>query len=425
MSLLIKNITIKDKLSPLNEKVVDLLIKNGIIEKISEESINPGDTEVFDGSDLMVSPGWVDIGVHFKDPGYEWLETLEELALTASYGGFTHLIGFPNTNPAVQTKEGLSYFQNFSKFSPVELHNLAAVTINCKGDDFTDIMDLYRHGAVGFSDGRKIIENSDIFLKALIYLHPLNAALVVKSRDKYLSMYGQMHEGVNSTLLGMKGIPSASEELMIVRNLKLLEYSGVKSDKPVLHFSTISTKGSVQLIREAKAKGLPVSCDVAAHHLEFTDDSLLGFDTNFKVNPPFRTSEDINALKKGLEEGVIDAIVSDHNAWDEEHKNLEFDHAEFGAVGLQTVFPVALKNLSIETVLEKLVYTPRTLFKLAMSPIKEGEKADLTLFDTDSKYIITKETIKSKAVNSPFLNQELTGRARAVYNNGYFKVINS
>ncbi len=423
MSLVIQNVKVADKNSSHNGKTVSLRIERGLITELSGNPLAAGNSKVFEASGMMVSPGWVDGGTHFKDPGYEWLDDLESVSEAAAYGGFTQVLGFPNTQPVVQSKEAISYFTRFNSRNAVQLLNLAAVTRNCKGEDFTDMIDLKTGGAAGFSDGREAIQNSDIFLKTLQYLEPLDTVLVVKSEDRYLSMYGQMHEGVTSTLLGMKGIPSAGEELMIMRNLKLLEYSGVKSEKPILHFSTISTHGAVELIRDARKKGLPVSCDIAAHHLVFTEEDLMGFDTHLKVYPPFRSEEDIAALKAGLDDGTIDMIVSDHNSWDEEHKTLEFDAAEFGAIGLQTVFPVALGQGGVEGVLEKLVYNPRKIFRLDIHPVDQGQPADLTLFSIDEQYTFSEAIIRSKGKNSPFLGRELKGRAKAVVNNGFFKVL--
>ena len=423
MKQIVEGAKIIDKSSPFNGEIVNLLIDGNFIKKISKARIEDSDIPVFNAKGMYISQGWTDVGVHFKDPGYEWIEDLNSISEAAKYGGFTHLIGHPNTKPVVQTKEGMAYFKNFSKDKSVQFHNFSAVTLNCAGDDFTDMIDLAASGALGFSDGREAIQNSDIFLKTLLYLEPLHSVLVVKSKDKYLSMYGQMHEGVTSTLLGLKGIPSAGEELMIMRNLKLLEYSGVKSDTAILHFSTISTRGSVDLIREAKKQGLPVSCDIAAHHLEFTEEDLMGFNTNFKVYPPFRTREDIKALEKGLEDGTIDLIVSDHDAWDEEHKNLEFDMAEFGLVGLQTVFPVALKHLNLELSLEKMVYNPRKIFKIAETPVVEGGIADFTVFDPEAKFLADDNTLKSRTKNTPFLGKWLTGKAKAICSNNIFEIL--
>lgn len=422
MKLIIQNVKVADKNSSFHGKTASLRIEKGLIVELSATPLSGEDHEVFDATGLMISPGWVDGGTHFKDPGYEWLDDLDSLSEAAASGGFTRVLGFPNTQPVVQSKEAISYFTRFNSRNAVQLLNLAAVTRDCKGEDFTDMIDLKTGGAAGFSDGKEAIRNSDIFLKTLQYLEPLDTVLVVKSEDRYLSMYGQMHEGVTSTLLGMKGIPSAGEELMIMRNLKLLEYSGVKSERPILHFSTISTQGSVELIREAKKKGLPVSCDIAAHHLVFTDEDLMGFDTNLKVYPPFRSADDIAALKAGLRDGTIDMIISDHNSWDEEHKTLEFDAAEFGAVGLQTVFPVALAYGGVEDMLEKLVYNPRNIFRLEVSSIAPGEPADLTLFSVEEEYLFSETMIRSKGKNSPFLGRKLKGRARAIVSNGIFKI---
>lgn len=424
MDFLFKSAKIVDITSEFHNLVVDVLVKGGEISEVSSSIESSNSYTVVDANGLCLSQGWVDVGTHYKDPGYEWLDDLHSLSRAAAAGGFTHLLGFPNTSPVVQNKEALGYFRNFSNTSAVKLSNLAAVTRDCGGAEFTDMIDLKTGGAIGFSDGKAVIHNSDIFLKALLYLSVLDTVLVVKSEDKYLSMYGQMHEGYTSTLLGMKGLPAAAEELMIIRNLKLLEYSGVKSDLPVLHFSTISTEGSVQLIREAKSKGLPVSCDVAAHHLVFEDNALLGFNTNFKVYPPFRETNDINALKAGLIDGTIDFVVSDHNPWDEEHKTLEFDAAEFGAVGLQTVFPVLNGILGTESAVAKLDFRAKEVFRIKRQAIAVGAKADFTLFSDSSVYTFGVDKIVSKAKNSPFIGKELKGEVKAIFSNGILKKVN-
>jgi dihydroorotase len=287
------------------------------------------------------------------------------------------------------------------------------------------MMDLHYSGAVGFSDGKSPIQSSDILLKTLQYLQPLGTLLVNKSEDKYLSMFGQMHEGITSTILGLKGIPSAAEEIMIMRDLKLLEYSGIKSNKPLLHFSTISTEESVNLIREAKKKGLPISCDIAAHQLAFTDESLLDFDTDLKVFPPFRSTGDIEALKVGLKDGTIDMIVSDHNPLDAEHKNVEFDIADFGVIGTQTLFSVVntYSDLDLETIIDKIATNPRKLFDLESLSIESGKVANLTVFQTDEEFEFLEVSIKSASKNSPFKGKVLKGKALAVFNNGNYKIL--
>ena len=425
MKVLIQNATIIDSASTHRGSTKDIAVVDGKISQIADSIDSKSFETVISGENLSVSGGWIDAGVHYKDPGEEWLENLESLQNAALDGGVTTVVGFPNTHPTVQSKESLSYFKNFSKYNLVNFKNLGAVTKSCEGKDFTDMMDLHFNGAVGFSDGKNPIQSSDILLKTLQYLQPLGTLLVNKSEDKYLSMFGQMHEGLTSTMLGLKGIPSAAEEIMIMRDLKLLEYSGIQSDKPLLHFSTISTEESVQLIREAKQKGLPVSCDIAAHQLAFTDDALLDFDTNLKVFPPFRSQKDIQALKEGLLDGTIDMIVSDHNPLDAEHKNVEFDVADFGIVGIQTLFQVVntYSGLSIEMIIDKIVNAPRRLFGLEINPIEVGQWANLTIFDSEIEMEISERQLKSLSKNSPFVGKKLRGRALAVFNNNRFKVL--
>ncbi|MBL0303491.1 MAG: amidohydrolase family protein [Cytophagaceae bacterium] len=420
MKVLLKNCLIVDDTSDYHLKKSDILINKGVFEKITEPDTLNGDFDlVFETYGLSVSKGWIDAAVHFKDPGFEWTESLPSLAVAAQKGGFTSIIGFPNTQPTVQTKESLAYFKNFSENKAVRFYNYAAVTLKCEGKDFTDMIDLYRNGAVGFSDGVFPIQSSDILLKTMQYLQPLGAVLVNKVEDKYLSMYGQMHEGITSTRLGLKGIPSAAEEIMIMRDLKLLEYSGIKTEKPLLHFSTISTAESVNLIREAKRKGLPVSCDISAHHLLFTENDLENFDSNLKVKPPFRSKSDIEALKAGLADGTIDIVVSDHHPLDSEHKDIEFDLAEFGAVGIQTLFGIMNKKsgLSLSQIIEKIEKNPRRIFNLEVPSIKEGNKAEITIFEDQTEFTFTEEQIVSLSKNSPDIGQTLRGKVLGTLRN--------
>lgn len=418
MKVLVQQVKVISPESTLHGSVTDLLIEGNKI--IETGRINSPADKVISGSNLHVSAGWLDMRVHLKDPGHERMESLHSMSQAAMQGGFTEVAGLPNTHPVVQTKESIAYFSNFSSSGLVRIHSIGAVTKNCEGKDFTEMMDLFHAGAVAFSDGLKPIWNADILLKSLLYLYPMGGLLINKPEEPSLSIFGQMHEGIASTLMGTKGIPSAAEEIMIMRDLKLLEYSGIKSDIPVLHFATISTAQSVKLIREAKKKGLPVSCDIAAHQLAFTDNDLKDFDTNLKVNPPFRSQEDINALKKGLADGTIDAVVSDHNPLDEEVKNLEFDLAEFGITGLQTAFSTLYTygGLDIGQTVEKLSQSPRNLLRMANPVIEKGHEANLTIFDPEQEFILTAENIRSLSRNSPFINKKLKGKVVAVFNNG-------
>lgn len=425
MKTLLKSVKIIDKKSDLNGQIKDILITEGKISKIADNIEDKAD-KIIEGQNLYVSTGWIDMRVSAQDPGYESKEDLNSLAKAAAAGGFTRIVTLPNTKPTVQTKESIAYYKGFSKTQVVDILPAAAVTKNCEGKDFTEMLDLHNAGAVAFTDGSHPLWNADILLKTLQYLYPIDGFLMNRPEETTLALFGQMHEGIESTLLGMKGIPSTAEELIVMRDLKLLEYAysniAEKKTNAALHFSTISTSRAVELIREAKAKGLPVSCDIAAHQLAFTDADLKEFDTNLKVNPPFRTKADIAALKAGLADGTIDVIVSDHNPQDEEAKNLEFDMADFGIIGLETAFAVAntYGNLSIEALVDKLTINAAKLLRLPQESIEEGTEANLTIFAPDKEWTFTEKDIRSKSKNTPFVGHTLKGKVVGVINKNQF-----
>lgn len=398
-----------------------MLIVDGKIVQIGE-SLPADDAEIKEGNGLCVSVGWIDMRVASRDPGFEHKEDLTSVRETAARGGFTEIVLLPNTQPVVDSKDTLNYIRQSGRSSLVKLHVAAAVTKKADGVDFTEMIDLYTAGAIAFTDGEHPVQNADLFLKTILYLQPLNALLMNRPEDTQLTMFGQMHEGMTSTLNGMKGMPSLAEEMMLNRDLKLLEYALDKSTMeltgdPMLHISLVSTKEAVDLIRKAKTKGLPVSCDVAAHQLAFEDKDLIDFDTNLKVNPPFRTASDHEAIREGLSDGTIDAIVSDHNPHDEESKNLEFDHADFGITGLETAFSLAsmYSGLNTEQIIEKLTTKPREILRLESLLIEEGLSANLTFFEPETEWTFDKTYSKSK--NTPFLGQKLKGTVRGVFNN--------
>ncbi len=424
MKLLFRSVRIIDKNSPVHGQVVDLLIEDGIITQIDTNILASGAQEI-KGEGLSVSAGWVDMRVASRDPGFEHKEDLTSVRAAASHGGFTEIVLLPNSEPVVHSKDTLNYIRQSGLGGLVNLHVGAAVTRKAEGVDFTEMMDLHQAGAVAFTDGVNSVQNADLFLKTILYLRPIGGLLMNRPEDKQLTLYGQMHEGVTSTLIGMKGIPTLAEEMMVHRDLKLLEYAlennAYTSESPALHISLVSTRRAVELIREAKAKGLPVSCDVAAHQLAFSDNDLIGFDTNLKVNPPFRPTDDTIALREGLADGTIDAIVSDHNPHDEESKNLEFDHADFGMTGLETVFSLSVmhSDLAVENIVEKLTTQPRHILRLPAQTIAVGAKANLTIFDVDAEWKFDRSYSKSK--NTPFLGKTLRGKVRGVVNNARFE----
>ncbi|MGV3560556.1 dihydroorotase [Larkinella arboricola] len=427
MKLLIRAARIVDAQSPFNGQVRDVLIENGLIRQISESiTVEESDAalKVIEQDGLCISPGWVDLRVSAKDPGYEHKEDLTTVCKAAARGGFTDIAILPNTKPVLDSKDTLGYIRQATQGHPVNVHPIAAITKKTEGTDFTDMIDLHHAGAVAFSDGEKPLLNADLLLKTLQYLQPFNGLLMNRPEEQNLTHFGQMNEGLSSTLLGLKGMPAMAEEMMIERDLRLLEYAHSQSANPasgtVLHFSTISTARAVDLIRQAKQQGLPVSCDVAAHQLAFEDTALMGFDTNLKVNPPFRGSADREALKQGLADGTIDAIVSDHNPQDDESKNIEFDHAEFGIIGLETAFSVVrthFADLPLEQLVDKLTHAPRRILRLPALTLDENQLATLTVFHPEMEW--TYEQTASRSKNSPFFGKTLRGKALWIINKNF------
>ncbi|GAB2767122.1 dihydroorotase [Rhabdobacter roseus] len=423
MKLLLRSVRIIDKASPWHNQVKDVLVEHGTIARIGDQ-LEAETAQVKEGNGWCVSPGWVDMRVASRDPGFEHKEDFRSVREVAARGGFTDVLMLPNSRPVVDSKGTLNYIRQELREQSVQLHVAAAVTRQAEGVDFTEMIDLHRAGAAAFTDGEHPIQNADILLKALLYLRPLNTLLINRPEDRQLTIFGQMNEGVTSTLLGLKGMPHLAEEMMVFRDLQLLAYALEKNDfepgteKPLLHLSLLSTARAVEMVREAKKKGLPVSCDMAAHQLAFDDTAIQDFDTNLKVNPPFRTATDQEALRRGLADGTIDVIVSDHSPHDEESKNLEFDHADFGITGLETAFSLALMHtgLAVEEVVAKLTSRPRQILRLPAVSVVEGSAACLTIFEPEAEWTFTRSY--SKAKNTPFLGQTLRGRVHGILNQG-------
>lgn len=443
MQLFFRSVFIVDSQSAHNGQRLDVLLDNGLIRQIGVGLVVAENVRVIEGDNLHLSPGWVDMRVSAGDPGTEHREDLTSLARAAAAGGFTDICLLPNTSPVVDDKGTLNYIRRGAEGQPVDIHPIAAITKGAKGVDFTDMIDLHHAGAVAFSDGIHSLTNPDLLLKTLQYLQPLGALLMNHAEEPMLSRFGQMHEGVQSTMLGLKGLPAMAEEIAIERDLQILAYVvarvetrdlaveagyesrvSTRSTGTALHFPCLSSTRSVELIRQAKARGLPVSADVAAHQLVFTDEALNGFDTNLKVNPPFRGAEDVAALWTGLADGTIDAVVSDHQPQDEESKNIEFDSADFGMISLETVFASVISHnagrLSLAQLVDTLAVTPRRLLRLPTICIAEGQPATLTVFDPAATWTFAETHSKSK--NSPFFGQSFTGRVvGTVHNDHYYQ----
>ncbi|HEY9047034.1 MAG TPA: dihydroorotase [Ohtaekwangia sp.] len=412
MKILIQNAEILDPQSPYHQKEKNVLINNGRIAEVGDKNYSAD--KVIKAEGMLLSPGWFDLGTFVGDPGLEHKEDLESVSKAAAAGGFTEIAVLPNTHPSVQSKNEVSYITRGNDTRLVEIHALAAVTRNNKGEELTEMIDLHEAGAIAFTDGLKPIWHTDILLKALQYLQKFNGLLIDHPEDIWLNMFGQMHEGVNSTMLGLKGMPRIAEDIMISRNLELLGYAGGR-----LHMARLSSGKAIDQIRTAKKK-LNVTCDVAVYQPLLDDTLLADFDTNYKVNPPLREKSDNDALIKGLKDGTIDVICSGHVPHEDESKELEFDLADFGITSLQT-FGANLVSLSKSVewadLIEKITINPRKLLNLEIPAIEVEAKANLTLFDPNRTWVLDEKSNLSKSKNSPWYGKEVTGKVVAVFNN--------
>ncbi|WP_183561257.1 dihydroorotase [Mucilaginibacter sp. SP1R1] len=411
MNLLIKSATILDPGSAFHQQVTDILIENGVITRIAEDI--DADAELVDAEGKYVSPGFFDLNCNIGELGLETKEDMQSGTRAAAAGGFTGIALMPNTIPPVHSKAEIEYLLNRSRNNIVDVYPLGTISHKREGKDLAEMYDMYLSGAKAFTDGNRPVQDAGLMERALLYAQGFDALVFSYPEDTAIAGKAKVNEGEISTLLGMKGIPSLAEELMIARDLYLAEYTVSK-----IHFSTISTARSVELIREAKRKGLEVTCDVAAHHLVLTDEALLGFDSMYKVKPPLRTKDDLSALINGLKDGTIDAIVTQHTPHEVEFKDVEFEVAEYGIVGLQTALALSLQSgLPVELLVEKLAINPREILGVAVPVIAEGEQANLVLFDVDAEWEYTVKNNKSKSVNSPFVGHNLKGKVLLTYNN--------
>ena len=402
-NILIKSCKIIDPSSAFHQKEVDVLIVEGKISKIATNLT--AEALVIDGKGKFLAPGFFDMNVSIGEPGLETKEDFETGSKAAAAGGFTGLAVMPHNAPTTDSKSQVAYIINKTKGNLVDIFPYGTISQKRAGVDLSEMFDMTQSGAIAFTDGDKPVQDAGLMTRALLYAKGFEALILSNPEDESIAGKAKMNEGLMSTLLGMKGIPNLAEELMVSRDLYLAEYTGSK-----IHFSTISTAHSVELIKEAKKKGAPVTCDVAAHHLVLTEAVLADFDSHYKVKPPLRTQKDVDALLKGLKEGVIDAVVSQHTPQEIEFKEVEFEIAKYGMIGLQTVLPLLYKaGLNAEEIVNKLAIAPRIILGLEVPVIKEGNEANLVLFD-EAAWLYNTDTNYSKAANSPFLNQTLNGK---------------
>ncbi len=414
MKVLLKQIRIFDSNSKWHNKITNVLIEKGKIAFIGKDEKSA--SKVIEGEGMILSAGWVDMWASFNDPGYEHKEDLYSGKSAAAHGGFTKVCVLPNTSPVTQSKNNIKYLIKENGSDLVDVLPIAAITKNTEGAELNEMLDLHEHGAIAFSDGDNTVWNSDILLKTLQYLQKVDSLVIQKPEDTMLSHKGAMHEGKESTLLGLPGIPVLSEEIVVQRDLKILDYVGGR-----LHFTNLSTPQALKLVSDAKKSGLAVSSDINISQLNYSDENLVDFDTNYKVNPPFRSKTLNKEMLKHLKNGTIDVLTSAHKPQDTESKNLEFDLADFGIISIQT-FASELKKLSssieIDLLLPMITTNPRELLKLNQPLIEEGEDAEVTLYDPNMKWKFNSNSNKSRSNNSPLWNKELIGGVRFVANNG-------
>lgn len=403
MNLLIKSATIVDSKSDYHNKTVDILVEKGIISKIAKSIKNQKKYKEIKLDNLHISQGWFDSSVCFGEPGFEERETITNGLQTAARSGFTSVAVNANTKPVLDTNSSIEFMINKAKDHAVNLLPIGALTVESKGVDLAELYDMQNAGAVAFNDYKKATKNANLLKLALQYTSGFNGLVCSFPQDDSIAGYGVMNENITSTSLGLKGIPNLAEEIQIARDLFILEYT-----KGKLHIPTISTARSVELIRKAKKKKLDVTCSVAIHNLFFTDEIIEGFDTRYKVLPPLRTKEDIDALFEGIKDGTIDMVTSDHNPLDIEHKRVEFDHASYGTVGLESAFGALNSMFTLKKTIE-LLTRGKQRFGQENKPINVGNELNITLFNPNLNYTFSMNDLVSKSKNTIFENQVLKG----------------
>ena len=411
MNILLKNaIIVAANNKSLHLKKRDILVKNGVIDTIASKINPPSKTKIVTYKNLHVSIGWFDTSVSFGEPGYEERETIANGLLTAAKSGFTDVVLNPNAHPVPDSSSDIVFLKNAANGQATNLHPMGTLTVKAEGKDLAELYDMQSSGAVAFYDYKHPIENSNLLKIALQYAQNFDGLVCSFPMDMKIAGKGIVNEGEVSTKMGLKGIPTLAEDLQIARDLFILEYSGGK-----LHIPTISTANAVKLIADAKKKGLDVTCSVAIHNISLTDDKLEEYDSNFKVMPPLRTSKDVKALKKGLKDGVIDFVTSDHTPMNIEEKRVEFDNASFGTTGLESAFGVLNTIFGLETSVEILT-RGHERFQLERPEISEGAVACLTLFGSNEVYTFDETHVHSTSQNSMFIQQDLKGNPYGVIN---------
>ena len=419
--LLLRGGTVLDPDSGATRRA-DVHIADGQIAGVGE-ALDVEGVPVYDARDKYISPGWMDMHVHLREPGFEHKETVETGCRAAAAGGFTAVACMPNTEPPIHTRDVVEFVIEQADATAVDVHPIACVSKERAGNELAEMGDLADGGAVAFSDDGAPVQDAGLMRHALEYSSMLDRPIINHMEELTLNPDGHMHEGEVSTRLGVPGIPALSEEVMIARDVLLAEFTGGH-----VHVAHISTAPAVDLVRRAKERGVAVTAEVCTHHLALTDEAVeeRHFSTNTKMHPPLRTARDVEAMKQGLQDGTIDAICTDHAPHASFEKDVEFIAAPFGIIGLETAWGLIGRELLATDVLvlseavRKLTVEPRRILGLPVPQVEAGEPANLTVFDATTRWTFEERHIRSKSHNTPFVGQEMVGRPWAIYNKGRF-----
>jgi dihydroorotase len=393
------------------DRIADIFVRDGVIKKIEKPRSKFSATEIINAKGMIVVPGLIDMHAHLREPGREDEETIYTGSCAAVAGGFTSICCMPNTQPPIDNQETVKFIYEKAKSAKCKIYCIGCITKGQMGEELTEIYDLVQAGVVAISDDGKPVSNSQVLRNALEYSRMFNLPVISHCEDLNLSSTGVMHEGFVSTTLGMCGIPSISEEIMVARDIKLAEFT-----KAGIHIAHVSTEGSVELIRQAKKKGIKVTCEATPHHFTLSHEIIITFDTNAKVNPPLRTRRDVEAIKKGLADGTIDCIATDHAPHSIEEKEVEFDFAPCGMVGLDTALGLVITELVDKKVLSwtqaiaKLTMNPARILNLNAGRIKRDYLADITVINPKATWVVDPSKFHSKSKNSPFGGRRLKGK---------------
>jgi dihydroorotase len=411
MDLLIKGGRVIDPSQGIDD-TLDVLVQDGKIKELGKGLAAAKDVEVINADGLLVTPGLIDMHVHLRDPGPEYKEDIITGTKAAAAGGFTSIACMPNTKPVNDNKTVTTYILDKARREGlVNVYPVGAITQGSKGENLAEMGEMKEAGCVAVSDDGHPVANAELLRRALEYAKGMGIMVISHAEELQLVGEGVMNEGFTSTELGLKGIPRVAEDIATARDIMLAEYTGSP-----LHIAHVSTEGSVRIIREAKARGVQVTCETAPHYFSLTDDAVRGYNTNAKMNPPLREAADVAAIKAGLKDGAIDVIATDHAPHHLDEKDLEFNLALNGIIGLETSLPLSLQLvksniLSLNALIEKMSLNPAKILSIARGTLLPGAVADITIIDTEKEWIVESAKLVSKSKNSPFLGMKMTGCA--------------